>query len=183
MEEIDNKAAGQLSSMELYRITTAALEGHQMRQLAYRALMENYNSLMGISNLRDSVPCGVDPATSPIFSQYSISSDPELKGNSTTLKDMRTAIHKLLPEDLENATEEDVPFVTGDQGPNEEPFASHTGVAHLSFTSDAFQELLTIIQKNFLVAEFEHCIDQIGTYRLTDKQCAIFKTELDCHKL
>jgi hypothetical protein len=31
MEEIDNEAAGRLSSMELYRITAAALEGHQMR--------------------------------------------------------------------------------------------------------------------------------------------------------
>jgi hypothetical protein len=31
MEEIDNKAAGQLSSMELFCITAAALEGYQMR--------------------------------------------------------------------------------------------------------------------------------------------------------
>jgi hypothetical protein len=30
MEEIDNEAAGQLSTMELYRITAAASEGHQM---------------------------------------------------------------------------------------------------------------------------------------------------------
>jgi hypothetical protein len=96
---------------------------------------------------------------------------------------MRTAIHKLLPEDLENPTEEDVPYVTGDQGPNEEQFANHTGVAHLSFALDAFQELLTIIQKNFSMAEFEHCIDQIGIYHLTDKQFAIFKTELYCHRL
>jgi hypothetical protein len=183
IEEIDNKAAGQLSSMELYHITAAASEGHQMHRLAYRALMDNYNSLMGISNLRDSVPCNVDPATSPIFSQHNFSSDPELRENNTTLKDMRTAIHKLLPEELENATEEeDVPSITGDQGPNEDSFASHTGVAHLSFTSDAFQELLTIIQENFSMAEFEHCIDQISIYRLTDKQCAKFKTELDCHR-
>jgi hypothetical protein len=129
---------------------------------------------MGISNLRDSVPCGVDPTTSPIFSQHNLSSDPELRENSTTLKDMRTAIHKLLPEELENATEEDVPSVTGDQGPNEDSFASHTGVVHLSFTSDAFQELLTIIQENFLMAAFEHLVDQIGIYHLTDKQCAKF---------
>jgi hypothetical protein len=68
---------------------------------------------MGISNLKDSA-CGVDPTTSPIFSQHNLSSDLELRENSTTLKDMRTAIHKLLPEELENPTEEDVPSFTGD---------------------------------------------------------------------
>ena len=62
---MDDEAAGRLSSMELYRITTAALEGHQMRQLAYRALIDNYNSLMGTSNHKDNA--FIDLSTSPIF--------------------------------------------------------------------------------------------------------------------
>jgi hypothetical protein len=93
IEEMDNEAAGQLSSMELYRITAAALEGHQMRGLAYRALIDNYNSLMGTSNHKDN-PC-VDLSTLPIFAQYNLSYDPKVREITTMLKDMRRAIHKL----------------------------------------------------------------------------------------
>jgi hypothetical protein len=38
---LDDKAAGPLSSTDLYRITTAALEGHVKGRLAYQALSNN----------------------------------------------------------------------------------------------------------------------------------------------
>jgi hypothetical protein len=49
--DLDNKAAGWLSSTDLYRITTAALEGHVKQCLAYQALSNNYTSLICSSNL------------------------------------------------------------------------------------------------------------------------------------
>ena len=135
---MDNEAAGQLSSMELYCITVAALEGHHTCQLAYCALIDNYNSLMDTSNLKDSA-CVALP-TSPIFAQYNLSYDPEVRENTTMLKDMRVVIHKLLPEDSEeDLTKENSPPRTGDQGSTEDPFGGHSDAVHLSFSPDAFQ--------------------------------------------
>jgi hypothetical protein len=39
---------------------------------------------------------------SPVFMQHNIFNNAKLSKNISSLKDMRTAIHKLLPEDLEN---------------------------------------------------------------------------------
>ena len=166
---MDDEAARRLSSMELYRITTAALEGHQMRRLAYCALIDNYNSLIGTSNHKDNA-C-INLSTSSIFAQCNISDSPEVNGNTKMVNDiMRRAIHKLLPEDLEKElTGENGPYITGHQGPTEDPFGGHSDAIHISFTNDAFQNLCAIIQKNFTVAGFKYLINQISTFCLTDK--------------
>jgi hypothetical protein len=46
--DLDDEAADQLSSADLYRITTAALEGHNKQHLAYHALSNNYTSLSAL---------------------------------------------------------------------------------------------------------------------------------------
>ncbi len=43
---LNDEAAGRLSHSDLHRIITAALEGKQKQQHAYRALANNYASLM-----------------------------------------------------------------------------------------------------------------------------------------
>jgi hypothetical protein len=60
---------------------------------------------------------------------------------------MRTAIHKLLPEDLENPIKENVAFSSGDQGPNEGPIDDHSGTTLVSCTCGAYQELFEIVIK------------------------------------
>jgi hypothetical protein len=78
----------------------------------------------------------------------------KLSENITSLKDMRTAIHKLLPEDLENPNKENVASTSGDQGPNEGPIEDDSGTTLVSCTCDTYQEFLTLFiqlsQKNNL---------------------------------
>jgi hypothetical protein len=53
--------------------------------------------------------------SSPVFIQHNILDDAKLSENITSLKDMRTAIHKFLPQDLENPNRENVASISGDQ--------------------------------------------------------------------
>ncbi len=104
--DLDDEAAGRLSSTDLYHITTAALEGHNKGCLAYHALKNNYTSLMCSYNLTHRIHEATPP--SPVFMQHNIFDNAKLSKNISSLKDMRTAIHKLLPEDLENPIKENV---------------------------------------------------------------------------
>ncbi len=147
--ESDDKAASQLSITDLYHITTAALEGHVKQRLAYHALKNNYTSLMCSSNLTHCIHKATPP--SPVFMQHNILDNAKLSKNISSLKEMRTAIHKLLPEDLENPTKESVAFTSGDQGPNEDPSEDHSGATLVSCTCGAYQELFDIVNKAFSV--------------------------------
>jgi hypothetical protein len=68
--DLDDKASGGLSSTDLYRITTAALEGRNKRCLAYHALSNNYTSLMCSYNLTQCIHKATPP--SPVFMQHNI---------------------------------------------------------------------------------------------------------------
>jgi hypothetical protein len=120
---------------------------------------------------------------SPVFMQHNIFDNTKLSKNISSLKDMRTAIHKLLPEDLENPIKENVAFTSGDQGPNEGPIEDHSGTTLVSCTCGAYQELFEIVHKAFSVEQFEYLIHQIWKYPFTDEQWSKLKTELDCCRL
>jgi hypothetical protein len=175
--DLDDKAAGQLSSTDLYRITTAALEGHNKQRLAYHALKNNCTSLMCSSNLTHRILKATPP--SPVFMQHNIFDNDKLSKNILSLKDMRTAIHKLLPKDLENLIKENVAFTSGDQGPNEGPIEDHSGTTLVSCTCGAYQELFEIVHKAFSVEQFEYLIHQIWKYRFTNEQWSKLKTKSD----
>ncbi len=134
--DLDDKAAGWLSSTDLYRITKAALEGHNKWRLAYHALKNNYTSLMCSPNLTHRIREATPP--SPVFMQHNIFDNAKLLKNIWSLKDMRTAIHKLLPEDLEKSIKENVAFTSGDQGPNEGPIEDHSVTTLVSCTCGAY---------------------------------------------
>ncbi len=177
--DLDDKATGQLRRTDLlYQITMAALEGHLQGHLAYHALSNNYTSLMCSSNsihhIHKATPL------SPVFMQHNILDDAKISENITSLKDMRTAIHKLLLEDLENPIKENVGSTSGDQGPNGGPIKDHSGTTLVSCTCDAYQELLGIVHTAFSVEQFEYLINQILKYCLTNKQWSKFITVLDC---
>jgi hypothetical protein len=156
---LDDEAAGQLSSTDLYHITMAALEDHVKQCLAYHALSNNYTSLMYSSNLTPRIHEATPP--SPVFMQHNILDNAKLSKTITSLKDMRTAIHKLLPKDLENPIKENITSTSGDQGPNEGPIEDHSGTTLVSCTCDVYLELLDIFHTAFSVEQFECLVYQI----------------------
>jgi hypothetical protein len=87
--------------------------------------------------------------------QHNIFDNAKLSENITSLKDMRTAIHKLLPKDLENLIKENVAFTPGDQGPNESPIDDHSGTTLDSCTCNAYKVLFGIVYTAFSVEQFE----------------------------
>jgi hypothetical protein len=159
----------------------AALKGHIKQCLAYHALSNNYTSLMCSSNLTHHTHKATSP--SPVFMQHNILDNAKLSKNITSLKDMRTAIHKLLPEDLEKSIKENVASTLGDQGPSEGPIEDHSGTTLVSWTCDAYKELFDIVHAAFSMGHFEYVIYQIWKYRLTNEQWSKLKTILDCCRL
>jgi hypothetical protein len=149
----------------------ATLEGHNKQCLAYHALKNNYSSLMCSFNLTHRIHEATP--SSPVFMQRNIFNNAKLSKNISSLKDMRTAIHKLLPEDLENPIKENVAFTSGDQGPNEGPIEDHFGTTLVSCTCGAYQELFEIVHNAFSVEQFEYLIHQIQKYHFTDEQWKI----------
>ncbi len=96
---------------------------------------------------------------------------------------MRIAIHKLLPENLENPIKENVASTSGDQGPDEGPIEDHSGTTLVSCTYDAYQDLFDIVDTAFSVEQFEYPICQLQKYCLTNEQWSKLKTILDCCRL
>jgi hypothetical protein len=79
-------------------------------------------------------------------------------------KKLRTAIHKLLPEDLGNPIKENVASTSSDQGIDEGPYEDHSGTILVSCTCDAYQELFDIVDTAFSVEQFEYLICQIRKF-------------------
>ena len=78
---------------------TAALEGGYKQQQAYRALANNYASLM--CSFEMTIKPDKKSIASSIFKQNKHVHLEQDKENTVSLTEMRTAIHKLQPQDLE----------------------------------------------------------------------------------
>jgi hypothetical protein len=115
--DTDDEAAGRLRSTDLHGIIIAALEGHEKEPIHYHALRNNYTSLMCASYMANHPYENV--ARSPIFKQQNIQTTNNLDVNSFSLSKMRSDIHKLKPEDLEETIIEKPTSHPGTNGPNE----------------------------------------------------------------
>jgi hypothetical protein len=115
--DTDDEAAGRLRSTDLHCIIVAALEGHEKKPIHYHALRNNYTSLMCASYMANHPYENV--ARSPIFNQQNIQSTNILDDNGFSLSKMRSEIHKLKPEDLEETVIEKPTSHPGTKGPNE----------------------------------------------------------------
>jgi hypothetical protein len=115
----DDEAAGQLRSTDLYRMIVAALEGHEKQPIHYHALRNNYTSLMCASYMANHPYENV--ARSPIYKEQNIQTTNNLDGNSFSLLKIRSDIHKLKHEDLEETIIEKPTTHPGTNGPNEIP--------------------------------------------------------------
>jgi hypothetical protein len=97
--DTDDEAAGRLRSSDLHHIIVVALKGHEKQPVHYHALRNNYTSLMCASYMANHPYENV--ARSPISKQQNIQTTDNLDGNGFSLSKMRSEIHKLKPEDLE----------------------------------------------------------------------------------
>jgi hypothetical protein len=115
--DTDDEAAERLKSTDLHCKIVAALEGHEKKPIHYHALRNNYTSLMCASYMANHLDKNV--ARSPIFKQQNIQTTNNLDGNSFSLSTMRSDIHKLKPEDLEETIIEKPSSHPGTNRPNE----------------------------------------------------------------
>jgi hypothetical protein len=115
--DTDDEAAGRLRSTDLHPIIVAALEGHEKQPIDYHALRNNYTSLMCASYMANHPYENV--ARSPIFKQRKIQTTNNLDANSFSLSKIRSGIHKLKSEDLEETIIEKPTTHHGTNGPNE----------------------------------------------------------------
>jgi hypothetical protein len=99
------------------------------------------------SNLTHHIHKATPP--SPVFMQHNILDNAKHSENITSLKDIRTAIHKLLPKDLETPIKENFASTSSDQGLDESPIEGHSGTTVVSCTCDAYQDLLDIVHTSF----------------------------------
>ncbi len=127
--DTDDEAAGRLRSTDLHCIIVAALEGHEKKPIYFHALRNNYTSGMCASYMANHPYENV--ARSPIFKQQNIQTTNNLDGNNFSLSKMRSDIHKLKPEDLEELIIEKPTTHPGTNGPNEIQIEDQRGLSTL----------------------------------------------------
>jgi hypothetical protein len=147
MIDTDDEAAGRLRSTDLHCIIAAALEGHDKKPIHYHALRNNYTSLMCASYMVNHPYENV--ARSPIFKQRNIQSTNNLDDNGFSLSKMRSEIHKLKSQDLEETIIEKPTSHPRTNGPNEIQIRDQRGLSTLICMDETYRILLSIIQAMF----------------------------------
>jgi hypothetical protein len=84
-----------------------------------------------------------------IYKQQNIQSTNNLDDNSFSLSKMRSEIHKLKPEDLEETIIEKPTTQPGTNGPNETQIGDQRGVSTLICMNETYRILLSISQAMF----------------------------------
>ena len=105
-------------------------------------------------------------ARSPIFKQQNIQTTNNLDGDSFSLSKMRSEIHKLKPEDLEETIIEKPTTHPGTNAPNEIQIGDQRGVATLICLDETYRILLSISQAMFTKKQFQFLIETMQFYHL-----------------
>jgi hypothetical protein len=95
---------------------------------------------------------------------------------------MRSEIHKLKPEDLEETIIEKPTTHSGKNGPNETPIGGQRGVSTLICTNETYKILLCISQTMFTKKQFEYLIETMQLCHFTDEQWNNLKAVLIDHR-
>jgi hypothetical protein len=168
MMNTDDEAAGQSRRTEIHSIIVAALKGHEKQPIHYHALRNNYTSLMCASYMANHPYENI--TRSPIFKQQNIQSTNNLDDNSFSLSKMRSEIHKLKPEDLEETIIEKPTTHPRTSGPNETPIGDRRVVSTFIFKNETYRILLGISQTMFTIKQFEYLIETMQLCHFTDEQ-------------
>jgi hypothetical protein len=145
--DTDDEAKGRLRSTDLHCIIVAALEEHEKKPIHHHALRNNCTSLMCASYMANHPYENV--ARSPIFKQQNIHTTNNLDCNSFSLSKMRSDIHKLKPEDLEETIIEKPMFHPGTNRPNEIQIGDQRGLSILICIDETYRILHSISQAMF----------------------------------
>ncbi len=168
-----------MSHSDLHRIITAALEGKQKQQHAYRALANNYASLM--CSFKVKFHSGKESITSSIFIQNKCEHLEDETENAISLTKMRAAIHKLQPQDLEFPIPEKTTSHIGNDGPKDVMMEDLSGTTFHSCPNNIYHQLLDIIQMILTDQQYQYLIIQLKTFRLNDAQRNGFKFTMNSH--
>ncbi len=175
----NDEAAGRLSHSDLHLKITAALEGKQKQQHAYHALANNYASLM--CSFKMKFHSGRESITSSIFIQNKHEHLEHDTENAISLTNMRAAIHKLQPQDLEFPIPEKTTSHIGNDGPKEVMMEDPYGTTFHSCPNNIYHQLLDIIQMILTDQQYQYLIIQLKTYRLNDAQWNELKSTMNSH--
>jgi hypothetical protein len=176
MMDTDDEAAGQLQSTGLHCIIVAALDGREKKPVHYHVLRNNYTSLMCASYMANH-PYEIE-ARSPIFKQLNIKTTDELDDNCFSLSKMRSEIHKLKPEDLEETIIEKPTTHPGTNGPNKNQNGDWNKMSTLTYREKTYRISLSISQTKFTKKQFKYLIDTMQFYHFTYEQWNILKPTL-----
>jgi hypothetical protein len=95
---------------------------------------------------------------------------------------MRSEIHKLKPQDLEETIIEKSTTHSGTNGPNETPIGEQRGVSTFICTNETYKILLGISQTMFTKKQFEYLIKKMQLCHFTDEQWNNLKEILIDHR-
>jgi hypothetical protein len=95
---------------------------------------------------------------------------------------MRSEIHKLKPEDLEEAIIVKPTTYPGTNGPNETQIRDQRGVSTFKCMNETYRILLGISQTMFTRKQFEYLIETMQLYHFTDEQWNNLKAILIDHR-
>jgi hypothetical protein len=109
-------------------------------------------------------------ARSPIFKQQNIQTTNNLDGNGFSLSKMRSEIHKLNPEDLEEIIIKKPTSHPGTNRPNEIRIGHQRGLSTLMCMDETYRILLSITQAMITKKQFQFLIETMQKYHFTDEQ-------------
>ncbi len=107
---------------------------------------------------------------SPIFKKQNIHTTNNLDDDCFLLTKMRSEIHKLKPDDLEETITEKPTIQPRTNGPNENRIGDGRGVSTLICMDETYRILLSISQAMFTKKQFKYLIDTMQSYHFTDEQ-------------
>ncbi len=109
-------------------------------------------------------------ARSLIFKQQNIQTTNNIDDNSFSLSKMRSEIHKLKPEDLEETIIEKPTTHPGTNVPYENLIGDRRGVSTLICMDETYRILLSISQAMFTKRQFKYLIETMQLCNFTDEQ-------------
>ena len=156
------------------------MEGGYKQQQAYRALANNYASLM--CSFERTIKKDMKSIASSIFKQNKHVHLEQDKENTVSLTEMQTAIHKLQPQDLEfPIPEKTTSSNIGNDGPKEDMIEDRSGTTFHSCPNNIYHQIFETIQTSLTDQKYQYLIIQLKTYRLNDIKWTEFKSILNAH--
>jgi hypothetical protein len=101
--------------------------------------------------------------------------------NVISLTEMRAAIQKFQPQDLEFPIPEKTTSNIGNDGPKKDMMKDCSGTTFHSCPNNSYHQLLEAIQTRLTDQQYQYLIIQLKRYCLNYAQWTVFKSKLNSH--